>query len=519
MIDSKQYIQILFTQKNIVIAPNRITLFEEYVKDEFNVNAVKQIQENQKIMMEKWALKNRIRDIIEKQLIIPNATVGKPYQAILGFDKAGLNDLVYTEFEGLEENGLVYSKESEIITGNPTRSGDVKVKMKFRISGEDDNSELHEKTISLVINADPKSLWKNVPSDEGKDDEWKEKNYWKPDNTSVFQPLGDKHIVVASKRGRSHANVGSFRDDDFAFKDFEHTGWSIVCVADGAGSAKLSRQGSKIACDGIVEFFGETLNDEVLKEIDGIVKKYHQISNQTPASNEIKPQHEPAILHNEIQVADEASGTVAESTKTDLPGPMHEIQKELKLFLYNTLGKAAFAVHKKLTAFAAEKAALLKDFHSTLIFALFKKYEFGYAVLSFGVGDCPIGLLNKDMTDLKLMNWLDVGEFGGGTRFITMPEIFSSDKFSSRFGFKLIEDFSYLMLMTDGIYDPKFVVEANLEKLEKWKEFLEDLGGNNEDRIKVEFSPDNKKIADQLSAWMDFWSPGNHDDRTLAIVF
>jgi hypothetical protein len=117
------------------------------------------------------------------------------------------------------------------------------------------------------------------------------------------------------------------------------------------------------------------------------------------------------------------------------------------------------------------------------------------------------------------MNWLDVGEFGGGTRFITMPEIFVSDKFATRFGFKIIEDFSYLMLMTDGIYDAKFVVEANLEKLEKWKEFIEDLKGNNEDNAKVDFEESNTEIANQLSTWMDFWSPGNHDDRTLAIVF
>ena len=187
--------------------------------------------------------------------------------------------------------------------------------------------------------------------------------------------------------------------------------------------------------------------------------------------------------------------------------------------MYDNLSKAAHFAHKKIEEFANKLEVPLKDFHSTLIFALFKKYDFGYAILTFGVGDCPIGLLNKDLTEIKLMNWLDVGEFGGGTRFITMPEIFSSDKFSTRFGFKLIADFSYLILMTDGIYDPKFVVEVNLEKIEKWKEFLIDLEGNNEEKIKVGLKHDNKKITEQLSAWMDFWSPGNHDDRTLAIVF
>ncbi len=83
----------------------------------------------------------------------------------------------------------------------------------------------------------------------------------------------------------------------------------------------------------------------------------------------------------------------------------------------------------------------------------------------------------------------------------------------------MIDDFSYLILMSDGIYDPKFVVEANLPNIKTWQKFLGDLGGKNEDRIKVELRVDNKDIVEQFSRWMDFWSIGNHDDRTLAIVF
>jgi serine/threonine protein phosphatase PrpC len=135
------------------------------------------------------------------------------------------------------------------------------------------------------------------------------------------------------------------------------------------------------------------------------------------------------------------------------------------------------------------------------------------------VGDCPIGVLSPDSTEVTLLNWIDVGEFGGGTRFITMPEIFRNEKFATRFSFKLIEDFSYLVLMSDGIYDPKFVVEASLEDVKKWQEFFKDLNGKNEDFITVELSPENKEITNQLSDWMDFWSTGNHDDRTLVLVF
>jgi len=470
MNDTEKYIHTLLTQKEKSIQKNRTQLFEEFVKDETNINAVRLIQENQKVMIDKWKMKNAIQDIIDKNLVIPNATVGKPYSVNLDFAKLGLNEITYSEFENLENYGLEYDNETETIKGNPTQSGDIRINMKFRISGEPDDSELNEKRVSLIINANPKSLWKDIPSSQS------ENNYWKEDNVQDFQVLGEKHIVVSSKRGRSHANVGSFRDDDFAFKNFPETGWNVVCVADGAGSATLARQGSKIACDGIIAYFTENLTAESFSEFDTLLQE-HNLSTGEDTS------------------------------------------KKLNRFVYDKLGNAAFNVHQKLEEFALKTETNIKDFHSTLIFVLFKKYEFGYAILSFGVGDCPIGLLNKDLTEIKLMNWLDVGEYGGGTRFITMPEIFSSDKFGTRFGFKLIDDFAYLMLMTDGIYDPKFVVEANLEKIEKWQEFLEDLNGNNEEKITVAFKPENTEIANQLSAWMDFWSPGNHDDRTLAIIF
>jgi hypothetical protein len=74
--------------------------------------------------------------------------------------------------------------------------------------------------------------------------------------------------------------------------------------------------------------------------------------------------------------------------------------------------------------------------------------------------------MNKEQTETTLLNWLDVGEHGGGTRFITQPDIFHKQRkaIATRFNFKIFPDFSYLFLMTDGIYDAKFVVEANLEK-------------------------------------------------------
>lgn len=471
MEDPKKYMHALFALKGMQVQSSQAGLFEKFAAEEENNNAVLVILEKQKMLMAKWEITTRINTIIGKHVSIPNGTVGKTYEAQIVFSDWGLTNLDVVEFVGLEPLGLSFDKDTDKITGIPVQSGDHKVKLKFRLQEESDSTELHDKPVTLIINPDPKSLWKDRPSEEGS-------LFWKKDNDSTFQSLGNRHVVVASRRGRSHANVGSYRDDDFAVKYLPDSGWSIIVVSDGAGGYPVTRKGSQLACNAVVDYFEQYFTPAKSAEADNIIKEHQQAETE-------------------------------------------ETKKKLNGFLSGGLVKAARYAHDEVAAFAKENERPIKDFHATLIFALFKKYDFGYVVLSFGVGDCPIAVLYKenDEDHVTLMNQLDVGEFGGGTRFITMPEIFTDERFGKRFNYKIFPDFSYLMLMTDGIYDPKFVVEANLEKVEKWKEFVQDLQGKNEDGAKVEFDAANTAIADQLSKWMDFWSTGNHDDRTLAVVF
>ncbi len=411
-----------------------------------------------------------IEDIQKQSLLIPNGTVGKAYLGRIDFETLGwVGKVSVHELDGAEATGLTYDAESNSIAGVPTASGEFILVFRFKLNTEENTTEWHTKNLTLTINPDPKTLWKNEPSDPAG-------LYCKPDDALSAGQLGDRSFVVASKRGRSHAHVGKYRDDDFAYAHFEECGWSAVAVADGAGSAKYSRKGSAMACEGVISFFRNKLNDSFSAEFDTIINQYYAGSN-------------------------EAAKTALNSTITEM------------------MSKAAWGIYQELSTFAKENELEVKDLHTTLIFTLFKKFAFGYVLLSFGVGDCPIALVNKEMTEVTLMNWLDVGEYGGGTRFITMPEVFTSEKFYTRFRFRIVPDFSYLFMMTDGVYDAKFVVEANLEKIEYWQQFLADLAGNNDELTAVVFDAGNKEIGQQLTAWLDFWSPGNHDDRTLAIVF
>ncbi len=480
----KDYIISLLSKKGKIVSNEQNELIQHFSESIENITLVNQIIENQLLIMKNWEIKTRIEDIKRMNFPIQNGTVGKAYFSTIDFKQLNLTDIITEDFQGLDEIGLKFNATLDSIEGVPTVSGEKKIKFLFKIEGEAEDSELNVKEFSIIINPDPKSLWKDIESD-------KNDPFWKDDNISIKDNIGDKKIVISSKRGRSHANVGSFRDDDFAYKYFNNSGWTVVAVSDGAGSYSLSRKGSQIACNSIVEYFEK---------------------------------------HSDIEAHKLFEEKLLEFNTSRDENLLVEIQVLAKQNLY----KATVFTHNKIKEFADQTAiehpelfnnpkakSPLDYFHSTLIFTIFKKFDFGHLVLTFGVGDCPIAVVNKDKSISSLMNWLDVGEFGGGTRFITQPEIFHSESnpMSSRFNFQIFSDFSYLFLMTDGIYDPKFVVEANLEKNEKWQEFISDLEGNNDDKSIVNFNYDNEEIDFELSKWMDFWSPGNHDDRTLAIIY
>ncbi|MBI1837621.1 MAG: protein phosphatase 2C domain-containing protein [Flavobacteriia bacterium] len=481
---ASNYILSLLENKKIISADIVSDFIKAFSEDKENISLAEQIIQNQNLIMMNFKLKSRIEDIKRLSIPLKNGTVGKDFKSVINYDDLNLSDLIFTEFRGLEEIGLKYNEIEDSIEGNPIQSGDHNIQLLFRIDGENEDSELNIKEFSIIINPDPKSLWKDIESD-------KNDPFWKDDNVSTVDIVGEKKIVIASKRGRSHANVGSFRDDDFAYKYFNNSGWTVVAVSDGAGSYSLSRKGSEIACNAVVEYFEKHSDIDLHKDFEDKLLEFDMSRDE--------------VLLNEIQIL--AKKNLYKAT----------------VFAHNEIKEFAdkLAIEKPELFNNPKAKSPIDYFHSTLIFTLFKKFDFGYLVLTFGVGDCPIAIVNKDKTITSLMNWLDVGEFGGGTRFITQPEIFHSESnpMATRFNFQIFPDFSYLFLMTDGIYDPKFVVEANLEKNEKWQEFISDLEGNNDDKSKVNFNYANEEIDIELSKWMDFWSPGNHDDRTLAIIY
>ncbi len=409
-----------------------------------------------------------------KNIYILNGKVNQEYCFLFKIDELGLSDIGEYYFEGLDTFGLLFDSTTNEIKGIPVTAGEHKIKLVIKINDWGHGKLLLEKELTLIINPDPKSLWKNIPTPN-------DIEYFKPDSDkslvrveSVHKSLfGEKkftkQIIAASQRGRSHAQEGRPRDDDFGLHHIKKHDWYIMTVADGAGSAKSSRKGSEIACKTVVEVCTSKIN-ETISVFEHHIKEFH-------------------------------------SDKTDAK------RKCIGDSLYEILGNAVFSSVKKIEEEARGADRPIKDYSTTLIVSICKKFKFGWFVGAFWVGDGGIGIYDKDNQFLKVLGESDGGEYAGQTRFVTMSEITQSPELYRRLRFEIVDDFTALILMTDGITDPKFETDANLLKVEKWSELWNDL------LKEVNFSYNNEDSAEQLLNWLDFWAPGNHDDRTIAILY
>lgn len=431
-------------------------------------NTFKNERMNQRIMIE-----NEIRQL---GIRFPNGTVKKDYSYCfqLPADKMDVVGLT-----GIEELGLTLEmgKQGEFfLVGKPQKAGDFTLKLRYTTVEGEPESELN---IPIAFNPNPGDLWKNKPTDPNIP-------YYKPDCATEYLKVDagadgspKKDIVAASQRGRSHAHEGRPRDDHFDILHCKDSDWYILAVADGAGSAKYSRKGSEVACKTVTDHCRNLLLDN--PDFESSIREYvADRDNKEKRTNVTR--HVIDIVYNGAMKAHEAVKKVAE----------------------------------------ANEESILKDFATTLMFAICKKFDFGWFIASFWVGDGAMCLFDANHKTAKLLGSPDEGEFSGQTRFLTMPEIFRDpDVVAKRLRMAVVPDFTALFLMSDGISDPMFETDRNLNDYAKWEEFYNKLkNGFPEDEIGgVDLSDDNEAAKDQLLGWLDFWSPGNHDDRTIAILY
>lgn len=272
------------------------------------------------------------------------ATAGEFFTAEL-LEPAGLTDIANEWPEGVD---LHFEQDKKtktwLISGIVTIPQMYEFNLAAAHKGQDVTLNLR-----LPASPDPWTMWKDLPVD------WDTLPYPK-DDTDSARIDSDMTMIAASRRGRSHAHKALPRDDDMRIFHDKAMGWHILTVADGAGSAPLSRVGSRTAVETVVNDLPGLLAD-------------HDPSDGDP-------------------------------------------DKALSATLGTVMGNAADA----LETLAAETDAPLKNFSTTLLIAIAKQTPGGWFIGSVSVGDGLIGLIAEDTDPLMIAR--DSGEFAGQTQFL-----------------------------------------------------------------------------------------------------
>ncbi len=368
-------------------------------------------------------------------------------------------NITIEKIEGIEAiGGMTCSAETLMIHGVPQNSGDFLLILYGVLNSSKGYLQNIKGSLTVTVNPDPKTLWKEIEPDP-------ELPYVKPHTDLDFKVSDDKdRLFYASKRGRSHAHAGTFRDDDGKIATTTSK-WSILVVADGGGSYKLSRRGSKVIVEQTVDALQKILLGEEAEALEKLVIENHQNPNE------------------------------------------HSKQQLLSQF-NKTIISAIYTAYHKLSQEANEKKNDIKSYSTTLLLALHKLHENGkHIIISFWVGDGVIALYQKNKS-VTLLGKPDNGEFAGQTRFLDENAYQNTD----RVDFVVVDDFTALILATDGVSDPFFHHEKALESLESWDHFW------TTELWSVLNKESDKESSEALLEWLDFWAIGNHDDRTIAIL-
>ena len=491
-------------------------------------------------MVQRNVLNPLIKDEIEKA-VLENATIDTPFQFQLDLSSKDIVELnggivISKVFStpALKEIGLEFKQISETriqLTGTPKK--DYNDKLYFYIHWQEkikpatsklelvsftdvDQDRVYSKP--FIINAHPKSLWKDLPC-RGIDEDGKEyDNYGDYENKDaessgtvvnyVNEPTKCFEVIAASIRGRSHAHVGKPRDDAYYYEFDNETGWNFATVADGAGSAKHSRKGSELATQTIVKTLRSALTTEFTKAI--FTDRMVQIQR----------------WKNEF---DNVNGKLAAETED-------EFVKESKLHtvFHQAVYQAYTKIHEEKEKYKAKHPnTKINDYHTTLIAAAFRWFpelnqkKGGWFIASYWVGDGGAAILTDTVGDSRKVFVLgepDGGEFAGQTRFLTMQDEITAEKIHKRLRFTFCDSFEVMLLVTDGITDPFFPSEAAVLDAPRWVEFYEGklkTGCAEEPNGCKEIfdnALDPLKKSEALLKWLGFWSKGNHDDRTILIV-
>jgi len=269
-------------------------------------------------------------------------------------------------------------------------------------------------------------------------------------------------ILAASVRGKLHAHKGLWRDDAYAFGWVDD--WTIIVVSDGAGSAKLSRIGARIACH------------ESLEEL-----------KQLLAGWKPSPDKDGQLNQSEL--------------------------RRLRTFLVSAAAKAITGMQRE----AQSRNCPVKTMNATLLLMVHVPVGQHDLVGAIQVGDGAVGIYCEDGS-CTLMGIADHGEYSSETRFLTTPNI--EREFEQRVLFSIKRGVRCLAAMCDGVSDDFFPEDKRLVEL-----FVGDpiAGVQGKDggpvRGVLHEVVREPREGQALLDWLGYERRASSDDRTLVLMY
>ena len=371
---------------------------------------------------------------------LPNANQGQPYAYTLPADLP-ITSLTIK----IADSGLTWDDDTRRIYGTPTVSGDLLIRLSLLDNGKEIGIHLN-----LHINPDPKSLWQNLPSDQ-------DAPFAKPDSAHEEQTTPHGRLIAARQRGRSHAHIGSYCDDDYRLHYHEASGLHLLTVADGAGSAAHSRYGSQLAVTAV--------KNTIIALLDDADKPHHRLAHVDPAQRE--------------KIA------------------------------ANLITHALHAAHKAHLEAAQQHGLGAKSLSCTLLIGLAVALPDGsWYHAAYQVGDGTAALWQPESGTLHLLGEADSGAYSGKIQFLSRAQLDEAD-IARRIRHHSDSAPAALILMTDGVSFPKFEFEtdAGLKNPALWQTLWQEL------KTPLTAAAPDRALLD----WLVFWSRGSHDDRTIAL--
>ncbi|GJH25449.1 protein phosphatase 2C domain-containing protein [Caballeronia novacaledonica] len=382
---------------------------------------------------------------------LPNCNVGTEYaERIKGRDASG-RELKIVDLRFPKNFGLSFDPATQMASGVPTLSGEYVLNLQWCFPGFPD---VRSGECRLTSNPDPRSLWKVTEPDSSLP-------YRKEHLDHQLIRAGSFDIAAASRRGRSHEHGGTFRDDDFFVATTQDNGWAVLIVADGAGSAEFSREGSRIAVETAGRFLVDGLDGEFGTKL----------------------------------------GTLVDGWDAN-PANADTIGEEFHYSFHRMALRAVEAIENE----AGARGAPVRSFATTLLAAAIRRDGDNTFLATFWIGDGAI-VTYAPSSGVKLMGTPDGGEFAGQTRFLERATL--ADGFAKRVSIGRHQNISSVILLTDGVSDPYFETDNGLADPSKWNALWSELSP-----LLIEEDPSRA-----LAEWLHFFKQGHHDDRTIAMLW